>query len=132
MTAEAPTNEIADVHLPIKAGASVLLFNALLVKLAQKNVLDKQYINSYTTDFEQTLLQANKDIGDKTTLAARIGRVSRLWNELFDLFCQTPQNYEPVWMGVNQSSAGTDKVNAIINCHRQRGVSVKEGASPFL
>ena len=68
-----------------------MLFNALLVKLAQKNVLDQQYINSYTTDFEQTLLQANKDIGDETTLAARIGVSESALNSFFDLFCQTPK-----------------------------------------
>ena len=128
---ETATNEIADVHLPIKAGTDVLLFNALLVKLAQKNVLDQQYINSYTTDFEQTLLQANKDIGDETTLAARIGVSESALNSFFDLFCQTPKTMTCFSMGVNQSSAGTDKVNAIINCHLATGRVGKEGASPF-
>jgi assimilatory nitrate reductase catalytic subunit len=33
---ETATNEIADLHLPIKAGTDVLLFNALLVKLGKK------------------------------------------------------------------------------------------------
>ncbi|HEX5361930.1 MAG TPA: molybdopterin-dependent oxidoreductase, partial [Fluviicoccus sp.] len=34
-------------------------------------------------------------------------------------------------MGVNQSSAGTDKANAIINCHLATGRIGKPGAAPF-
>ena len=33
--------------------------------------------------------------------------------------------------GVNQSAQGTDKVNAIINCHLATGRIGKPGASPF-
>jgi assimilatory nitrate reductase catalytic subunit len=37
-----------------------------------------------------------------------------------------------VWsQGVNQSSAGTDKVNAIINCHLLTGRIGREGMGPF-
>ena len=34
-------------------------------------------------------------------------------------------------MGVNQSASGTDKVNAIINCHLLTGRIGKAGAGPF-
>ena len=34
-------------------------------------------------------------------------------------------------MGVNQAADGTDKVNAIINCHLLTGRIGKEGAGPF-
>ena len=128
---ETATNEIADLHLPIKAGADVLLFNALLVKLAENSVLDQHYIASYTTNFEGAFAQANKNIGDITTLAARIGVDETALNTFFDWFCQTPKTMTCFSMGVNQSSSGTDKVNAIINCHLATGRVGKEGASPF-
>jgi assimilatory nitrate reductase catalytic subunit len=128
---ETATNEIADLHLPIKAGTDVLLFNALLAKLAQQNALDHAYINSYTTNFDSALAQATQDIGDESTLATRIGVSEAALNTFFDLFCQTPKTMTCFSMGVNQSSAGTDKVNAIINCHLATGRIGKEGASPF-
>jgi assimilatory nitrate reductase catalytic subunit len=37
----------------------------------------------------------------------------------------------PPSQGVNQSAQGTDKVNAIINCHLATGRVGKPGASPF-
>ncbi len=128
---ETATNEIADLHLPIKAGMDVLLFNALLVQLAERNALDSQYIAQYTVDFEKAFAAANQDVGDKSTLAERIGVDSQALATFFDWFCQTPKTMTCFSMGVNQSSAGTDKVNAIINCHLATGRVGKEGASPF-
>ena len=128
---ETATNEIADLHLPIKAGMDVLLFNALLVKLAEKNALDPQYIAQYTFDFEKAFAAANQDVGDKSTLAERIGVDSQTLATFFEWFCQTPKTMTCFSMGVNQSSAGTDKVNAIINCHLATGRIGKAGASPF-
>ncbi|PTQ87926.1 nitrate reductase [Agitococcus lubricus] len=128
---ETATNEIADLHLPIKAGMDVLLFNALLVQLAERNALDPQYIAQYTVDFEKAFAAANQDVGDKSTLAERIGVDSQSLATFFDWFCQTPKTMTCFSMGVNQSSAGTDKVNAIINCHLATGRVGKEGASPF-
>ncbi|MCP5174458.1 MAG: molybdopterin-dependent oxidoreductase [Moraxellaceae bacterium] len=128
---ETATNEIADLHLPIKAGMDVLLFNALLVKLAEKNALDPQYISQYTVDFEKAFSAANKDVADVATLAERIGVDSQSLATFFDWFCQTEKTMTCFSMGVNQSSAGTDKVNAIINCHLATGRIGKAGASPF-
>ncbi len=128
---ETATNEIADLHLPIKAGMDVLLFNALLVKLAERNALDPQYIAQYTVDFEKAFAAANQDVGDKSTLAERIGVDSQTLATFFDWFCQTEKTMTCFSMGVNQSSAGTDKVNAIINCHLATGRIGKAGASPF-
>jgi len=128
---ETATNEIADLHLPLKAGTDVLLFNALLVKLAEHQVLDPQYIAQYTVDFDKAFASANKDVGDINTLAARIGISDEQLNTFFDWFCQTPKTMTCFSMGVNQSSSGTDKVNAIINCHLATGRVGKEGASPF-
>ena len=86
---ETATNEIADLHLPIKAGMDVLLFNALLVKLAEKNALDPQYISQYTVDFEKAFSAANQDVGDPSTLAERIGVDSQKLATFFEWFCQT-------------------------------------------
>ena len=47
------------------------------------------------------------------------------------MFAATPAVITAFSQGVNQSSAGTDKVNAIINCHLATGRIGKPGAGPF-
>ena len=49
----------------------------------------------------------------------------------YELFAQTPAVITAFSQGVNQSSSGTDKVNAIINCHLATGRIGKPGAGPF-
>jgi assimilatory nitrate reductase catalytic subunit len=51
--------------------------------------------------------------------------------EFFELFARTAAAITMFSQGVNQSSAGTDKVNAIINCHLATGRIGKPGAGPF-
>ena len=47
------------------------------------------------------------------------------------MFRNTPRVVTLYSQGVNQSAQGTDKVNAIINCHLATGRIGKSGASPF-
>ena len=47
------------------------------------------------------------------------------------MFRTTPRVVTLYSQGVNQSAQGTDKVNAIINCHLATGRIGKPGASPF-
>src|SRR5258708_23531164 len=47
------------------------------------------------------------------------------------MFRNTPRVVTMYSQGVNQSAQGTDKVNAIITCHRATGRIGKPGASPF-
>ena len=47
------------------------------------------------------------------------------------MFASTPRVVTLYSQGVNQSAQGTDKVNAILNCHLATGRIGKPGASPF-
>jgi anaerobic selenocysteine-containing dehydrogenase len=49
----------------------------------------------------------------------------------FQMFAKTQRVVTLYSQGVNQSAQGTDKVNAIINCHLATGRIGKPGASPF-
>ena len=49
----------------------------------------------------------------------------------FELFAANARVVTAFSQGVNQSSAGTDKVNAIINCHLLTGRIDRAGAGPF-
>jgi assimilatory nitrate reductase catalytic subunit len=51
--------------------------------------------------------------------------------KFYDWFATTERVVTLYSQGINQSSSGTDKVNAIINCHLETGRIGKPGAGPF-
>lgn len=128
---ETATNEIADLHLPIKAGTDVLLFNALLADVAAKGLIDSDFVSKHTKGFAETIKAAQQDVGDGLTVAERLGVDEVTLETLKTWFANTPKTMTLFSMGVNQSSSGTDKVNAIVNCHLAMGRIGKAGASPF-
>src|SRR5260221_563245 len=63
---------------------------------------------------------------------AKLTRLSRAdVARFFDLFRDTPHTVTCFSQGVNQSAQGTDKVNAIINCHLATGRLGRRGQGPF-
>ncbi|RJT37271.1 nitrate reductase [Mesorhizobium waimense] len=123
------TADIADLHLAIAPDGDVALFTGLLAYLGQHNALDRAYIAEHTTGFGQALFAASKldlaGIAEATSLSEdELGR-------FYGLFARTEKTVTVYSQGVNQSSSGTDKVNAIINCHLATGRIGKPGAGPF-
>src|SRR5258707_2115684 len=125
------TAEDADLHLPIAPGMDAALFCGLLVHLADLCVLDYRYIDANTTGFENALAQARMIAPDlaATAKATRLRRADVA--RFFDLFRDTPHTVTCFSQGVNQSAQGTDKVNAIINCHLATGRLGRRGQGPF-
>ena len=121
------TCELADLHLPIKPGTDVWLFNGLLSYLAQNGLADQAYVAAHTEGLEDALAAA----GDAEEAAAACGIDPALLHEFYALFASTPKTVTAFSMGVNQSTSGTDKVNAIINCHLLLGRIGKPGMGPF-
>jgi assimilatory nitrate reductase catalytic subunit len=121
----------ADLHLPLKLGSDVALFNGLLVHLAASEALDLDYINAHTQGFDAAL-EAARAVAPSPDAVARITGVDAAQIAAFyAMFTQTTRVVTLYSQGVNQSSAGTDKVNAIINCHLATGRIGKPGMGPF-
>jgi assimilatory nitrate reductase catalytic subunit len=123
------TCEIADQHLALRPGSDVALFNGLLAHLAARGATNRDYISAHTTGFEPALSTARTldidGVADITGLApAEIAT-------FYDTFARTQRVVTVYSQGVNQSSAGTDKVNAIINCHLATGRTGRPGMGPF-
>ena len=76
-------------------------------------------------------IRDRQDVGDGSTVAERLGIDAEALETLKTWFANTPKTMTLFSMGVNQSSSGTDKVNAIVNCHLATGRIGKAGASPF-
>lgn len=121
------TCELADLHLAVKPGSDVALFNGLLAHLARSDAFDADYVAAHTTGLEAALDVANA--GDD--VARTCGLDPDDLQAFYDLFARTDKVVTAFSMGVNQSSSGTDKVNAIINCHLATGRIGRPGMGPF-
>ena len=120
------TAEFADMHLGITPGSDVALFNGLLTYLQNHGKIDAEFVSGHTAGLANALAAARECNVAKTTGASQ----AELEN-FFGLFADT-EHVVTVWsQGVNQSSAGTDKVNAIINCHLLTGRIGRAGMGPF-
>ncbi|RVC13050.1 nitrate reductase, partial [Mesorhizobium sp. M7A.F.Ca.AU.001.01.1.1] len=123
------TADIADMHLAIAPDGDIALFTGLLAYLGQHNALDRTYITTHTTGFGQALFAASAL--DLAGVAAATGLSEDELDRFYSLFAATSKTVTVYSQGVNQSSSGTDKVNAIINCHLATGRIGKPGAGPF-
>lgn len=121
----------ADLFLGLKPGTDTALFSGLLVHLADNGVLDRDYIEQHTSGFEAALARARSMAGSPAATALATGLAERDVAAFFQMFADTPRVVTLYSQGVNQSAQGTDKVNAILNCHLATGRIGKPGASPF-
>jgi assimilatory nitrate reductase catalytic subunit len=125
------TTQIADLHLPLAPGTDVHLFNGLLVWLADHGHIDLGFVDAHTLGFDDALQAARAGGGALAETARACGLAEGLVQSFYEMFAATPAAITAFSQGVNQSSAGTDKVNAIINCHLATGRIGKRGAGPF-
>jgi assimilatory nitrate reductase catalytic subunit len=125
------TCEGADLHLPIRPGADVRLFNGLLSFLFRHGVIDPDFIDGRTSGFDAALAAAEAEAGDPTEVARRCGLKEADVLAFYRLFATHEKVVTLFSQGVNQSTSGTDKVNAIINCHLATGRLGRPGMGPF-
>lgn len=123
------TCDEADLHLPIKPGADVVLWNALLAYLVANGLADETYVENHVNGFDSTVDALDSmsiyDVAERTGITATDIRC------FFAMFGGTERVVTVFSQGVNQSIAGTDKVNAIINCHLATGRIGKPGTGAF-
>lgn len=124
------TCDIADLHLPIKPGTDVWLFDGLLAYLAARQAVDADFVRAHTEGLADALDAAAK-AGTILDVAKACRLDPQLLKRFYALFAQTDKTVTAFTMGVNQSSSGADKVNAIINCHLITGRIGKPGMGPF-
>lgn len=123
------TSDIADLHLAVRPDGDVALFNGLLAHLAKGTSIDENYVAAHTSGFADAFATASA-----MTFPALIERTGLGASELrqfFGLFERTEKVVTCYSQGVNQSSSGSDKVNAIINCHLATGRIGRPGMGPF-
>src|SRR6201996_9578198 len=125
------TAEDAELFLGLKPGTDTALFSGLLVHLADNGALDADYVAQYTAGFDEALARARQIAGSTAATALATGLSEADVTTFFQMFRETDRVVTLYSQGVNQSAQGTDKVNAILNCHLATGRIGKPGASPF-
>jgi assimilatory nitrate reductase catalytic subunit len=115
------------LHLPLAPGTDVALFNGLLAYLADHGALDGDYIANATDGMADALATARA----QGPAAEICGLDPEAMERFFSWFAGTGRVVTMFSQGVNQSSAGTDKVNAILNVHLATGRIGRPGMGPF-
>ena len=125
------TCDIADMHLPLQPGSDTSLFNGLLVYLNDHEERNVMFVDNHTEGVTATLQTARETAGSIEQVAKACGLEATLVEAFFRLFTRTERVVTLFSQGVNQWSFGTDKVNAIINCHLLSGRIGRPGMGPF-
>src|SRR6266567_2125080 len=125
------TADEADLFLSLKPGMDTALFSGLLAYLADSGSLDHKYVEKHTAGFEVALTRSREIAPDLATVARLTGLLAADVRHFYELFVATPRTVTAYSQGVNQSAQGTDKVNAIINCHLATGRIGRRGQGPF-
>ena len=118
------TAERADLHIAVAPDGDIDLFNALLMEMRRRRLLDTNYLASNVTIAEDFW-------NDLSGTATQAGIENETFAKLADLVATYPKMVTLFSQGANQSICGTDKGNAIINLHLATGRIGKPGTGPF-
>ncbi|KQZ76437.1 nitrate reductase [Sphingopyxis sp. Root214] len=124
------TAEEADLHLAIRPGSDVALMNGLLQWCREAGALDDGYLAAHVAvpdSFWDELGEGN----DLWSVARACDVPVADLRRFYELFAATPRTVTMFSQGINQSTSGTDQVNAITNLHLATGRIGKPGAAPF-
>ncbi|MRI34651.1 nitrate reductase [Endozoicomonas sp. OPT23] len=124
------TCDIADLHLAIRPDADIELFNGLFNYLVDRSFLDSDFIETSTSGIDQ-LQGSNTDLLSVAEIADYCRLDKKDLEQFYQWFADNDKTVTSWSQGVNQSTSGTDKVNAIINCHLLTGRIGKPGATPL-
>jgi assimilatory nitrate reductase catalytic subunit len=125
------TCESADLHLAIKPGTDVMLFNGLLNHLHQAGAVAWGFVENHTEGFAEAFKTACRTAPSLPAVAAACDLREEDLAEFYRLFTANHRVVTLFSQGVNQSSSGVDKVSSIINCHLATGRIGKPGMGPF-
>jgi assimilatory nitrate reductase catalytic subunit len=119
----------ADLHLPLRPGSDVALFNGLLTHCRDNGLLDRSYLEAHVAQPEGFWEALDACGLTQTALACDITEADLA--AFYALFAASPRTVTLFSQGINQSIRGTDQGNAITNLHLATGRIAKPGAGPF-
>lgn len=118
------TCDIADLHLPLAPGSDAGLFVGLL-----NSIVGAEDSLCGFDDGDAALAAARAWTPDAVATFCELSR--DVVTTFYDWFITAPRAMTLFTMGINQSSSGSDKCNAIINVHLASGKFARPGCGPF-
>lgn len=124
-----PTAEAADVHLAIRPGSDVALALAMAATLFQEGLIDEARTRATCSGLDEVRRTALAMPPEEAAALCGVdaGQIRAAAREL----ASAPAALSVWCQGLNQSSAGTDKVSALINLHLLTGQIGRPGTGPF-
>jgi ferredoxin-nitrate reductase len=119
----------ADLHLQIKPGTDIALFNAIARLLIENTWINADFVRQYTEGYEKLKAIA---FGKTIEEAAEICGIEA--DQIFKAasWIGNAKAFLSMWtMGLNQSVVGVDKNLSLINLHLITGQIGKAGSGPF-
>ncbi|TNE64078.1 MAG: nitrate reductase [Alphaproteobacteria bacterium] len=124
------SSDIADLHIPIMPDGDVLLFGGLLADLHENGLAPTAYTRAHVNGYADTIAAAKAD-APALRAALKARGIEQETEAFYRLFAGTEKVVTVFSQGVNQAHNGTDRVNAIINCHLATGRIGRAGMGPF-
>ena len=124
------TCELADLHVQLKPGSDSHLFLGLLAWLDQRGFVDSDY-QAHVRGMEDALRLAHWH-APSLRAVAELCQLDKDTVETFYYWFATREKVVTCYsQGIHQTSSGSDKVNAILNCHLYTGKLGKPGCGPL-
>ena len=121
--------EIADLHLAIRPGTDIALFNGMLNVLIAEGLVDVSYVEAHTSGF--AVLAAIAANYPPAVVAEICGIYPADIVKAARWFGGSPASLSLYCQGLNQSAHGTHNNAGIIHLHLATGHIGKPGAGPF-
>lgn len=125
------TCDIADLHLALRPGTDVAVFAGLLLHLVESGACNETWTQHYATGFNEAVKSARAAAPSLAEVAALADVPIDDLQRFYQWFAASERTVTLYSQGINQSSAGTDKVNAIVNCHLATGHIGRAGMGPL-
>ncbi len=123
------TADIADLYLALKPGTDVALLNGMLHVMQKEGLLDEKFIQEHTNGWEE--LEALLKNYPPEEAARICGLTADEIRQAALLFGRSKSALSFWSMGLNQSTSGVSKNNAVINLHLATGKIGTPGSGPF-
>ncbi len=123
------TCDLADLHLQLLPGTDVVLYNAIAARLIEKKKIDKAFIEKHTDNYEavKSLVKQTSIKVAAKTCGVTVDEIKKAAELIADA-----KGFITMWaMGLNQSSIGVNKNNALLNLSLLTGHIGKPGSGPF-
>ncbi|WP_010179103.1 nitrate reductase [Aquimarina agarilytica] len=123
------TCDLADLHLQLLPGTDVVLYNAIANRLIDRKKIDKSFIENHTDNFEAVKEQVKqKSLKEASKICGvSVDDIKKAADMISDA-----KGFMTLWaMGLNQSSIGVNKNNALLNLSLMTGHIGKPGSGPF-